>query len=832
MGPEEIQRLRINSVDAFNDNSSVSRASESKTSESINGFGYDDRPMVDDVEITNKRSEGATPKTVFIDDLRKQLSLGTFFKDETKAPKEELVKYLKEKSKGTEFEQAVNGYIEQLNQPNVNFKKMYDQAKNDSVQTEIVSAFEVISIVEARRKTADVFNKIMNDKGNDFTAAINYIEANPEITGARNYKGDLITDEDGNSAVDATYKEYLATSMEAELGACIMELKSSGKFDNLKDNKEIRDAVLEVHNQHVKNSGKASEDFVSDSAFESYVKGRGDLTSHATLFEEREKAVMTRRKELKSVTWNEIEKGLGKSLAKKLKTKLDKYATKDKDGNATYDLSKLSTLIEDRVGDDWLINRAEDDMNPKSTHDAEFYFITSAYRAEIGESALKPKEARKIAEFCGYKVQPKDRTPNIIKMLSAGAEGAVTSSLAHMAGMAFVNVTQTVMIYEGDIVLDMIQQVVQSPVWLGLPGAAVAGALLPTVRKLIIGDVVFEKECFSKDDYDNTKVAYTNKNEYEKYLKLEHPQSYSVIKPLLDMYEADSAGNWNHAKFFNDLRQAAGLGSRLNCAEIEALIIKLGGKKVEPPIVQNELDILTSYREQEVEDFSQPIIESETVPEDKQDENIFFSKGARRSSWKKLVEDVYNCGDDGSLAQKYGLSRSIRMLKIAQAITDGNYEEDRLVELEKKSRKKGGLRNEPGIDYGTYQSMLLGNTMPGKLKLPTFLAGVERCFISEDEHELWAPKAADPGEGHVVKKPKNPAVGTATYNNVVGYQMEKQSQYGIGSPGQGNTWHSDMESFDKDLEGRLQEHPEANVRDGVEPEEFEKITKKKESEEE
>ena len=65
-----------------------------------------------------------------------------------------------------------------------------------------------------------------------------------------------------------------------------------------------------------------------------------------------------------------------------------------------------------------------------------------------------------------------------------------------------------------------------------------------------------------------------------------------------------------------------------------------------------------------------------------------FNKKAKNSSWKPLVNNLYNCNDDGTtLVGEFGESKAIRILKIAQAITDDNFSKERLESLYELSLK-------------------------------------------------------------------------------------------------------------------------------------------------
>ena len=155
----------------------------------------------------------------------------------------------------------------------------------------------------------------------------------------------------------------------------------------------------------------------------------------------------------------------------------------------------------------------------------------------------------------------------------------------------------------------------------------------------------------------------------------------------------------------------------------------------------------------------------------------------------------------------YGLKKAIYILKIAQAITDGNYSRERMEELYNLAIKGASkLKNVPGVDYGTYYSVLMGN-FPSSVKLPRVLCyevddagrpvagtGIERCEISDDEHELVAPPATN--TQNAPAPAKGPAVGKRTQ------QVVRQGEH----------WQGDLYFF-QDENGQVHEYESREERD-------------------
>ena len=93
----------------------------------------------------------------------------------------------------------------------------------------------------------------------------------------------------------------------------------------------------------------------------------------------------------------------------------------------------------------------------------------------------------------------------------------------------------------------------------------------------------------------------------------------------------------------------------------------------------------------------------------------------RRTSWLKIAHQ-YDC-----LVEKYTLNGAIRILKIVQAITNGDYSEKNIEELYRRSKQgRDKMKDVKGLDYNVYCNMLDANVLSDKVKVPDTIANCPR----------------------------------------------------------------------------------------------------------
>ncbi len=244
--------------------------------------------------------------------------------------------------------------------------------------------------------------------------------------------------------------------------------------------------------------------------------------------------------------------------------------------------------------------------------------------------------------------------------------------------------------------------------------AAVLSVLVSALTALILGGDRTETSCISVSDYDKDDEMYTDPNKFKAYIlnTTENSKKAAKMCKVVDKYVAAYGDKW-HEEFWNDLREDAGYGSRMN---------------------PDECHMFLTYRNPVKKETPKPEQKPEPKPEDKyfqtmvceKEETENFDIDVRKidgthTGWAQIVKGYEGCWD-GVLAQ-----RPLRAIKVIQAITDGDYSAARLKELVNKTLQVGNnaakLRAEmgdiSGFDVEIYIQVLQAN-MPGKeVKVPT-----------------------------------------------------------------------------------------------------------------
>ena len=174
--------------------------------------------------------------------------------------------------------------------------------------------------------------------------------------------------------------------------------------------------------------------------------------------------------------------------------------------------------------------------------------------------------------------------------------------------------------------------------------------------------------------------------------------------------EVEGIAAWNRLGLIDQLNEIAGLGSNLNKHEAYGASTKPLQYKL---IMQNNVDkkvgpepdnIAPGVESEPQAEPVKPLFKKEIVDQTEPVERFY---GANMfSSWDPLIELYPN------LANQQGMTRpkAARMLKVMQAITDGNYDFDRLKRLTDLSySNRNALKEEKGFDYTTFASVLEAN---------------------------------------------------------------------------------------------------------------------------
>lgn len=731
-----------------------------------------------------------------------------------------LKAYLDKNITNKELRAEIDGYIQEIEAVDDPVKYLDMFGAND-VKDMILQVY----VKEELRKAEDELTTLWaTDKTVNFTTKL------------ENLRTGKYKDDDGNiqsrdyntyprtpyqaAAMQVFQDEVIPNEMETTLRRSLVKLGKEGYLKDL----SIDEVVLQtaIQQKSIENS-RANENMV-DKEYESYVRKRSGLGG----LTKRHEAVESRRKELMSIKKEDVQKALGKKS--KAYKAIEGYMEKNKNDDGTYNLSALSDALLAGIGYDFNLSRSRDNERREINNTAvimveglESRNIPPLEGIDVDALAKnKDKIVKELAKFCGFGVEGRDHTPKLWKAVKQTGEAIAVGGAVHCIApnvrkiilnndvIANINIhidngtgiglntTQIIDVFQNiEVTIPMCFNLLQA-----LGTGAAAGLVISVLEDLIFGnDIEFEKTCFNTDDFLQGDPKYTNLENYRKHLqtrdRINGTNTYGRVKFLLDKCEkeakenprTDGKGDWYYEEFLDLLHMVAGLGSNLNCAEIAGakMYAKAEPKEVKPVEVEIakaekhwHTDAKKEFRKTEFD-------ESEL----KDDEKVLYSKKADASSWAKLIEDIYNCSPDGkSLKDTLGASKATRILKIIQAITDNDYSRERLDKLYELSLKgASNLKNIQGLDYGKYYSILLGDTMPVPLKLPTAIyyekdengnikkdengdiVGITRCNISEDEHELVAPKA----KKHPDKAPRisqGAAVGKVQRNKEVVVENE------------------------------------------------------------
>ena len=217
-------------------------------------------------------------------------------------------------------------------------------------------------------------------------------------------------------------------------------------------------------------------------------------------------------------------------------------------------------------------------------------------------------------------------------------------------------------------------------------------------------------------------------DEYVERVKDENPEYAEVFEMFAKAFVKED-GNWDRTGYRGFLDEIAG-SDKLNRDELRSRLINYKDNLKNTPVDEKQDD-----KKDEVNNGPEKneVIGYEYNYNTSKEVKVPTTDG-KKTSWPKLAQQ-YEC-----LVENYGLSDAIRMLKIAQAITDGDYSEERLVELLNTSRKGAShMKNIEGLDYDTYDNVLHATLLSayeydedGKIKegtgvkVPDVLAGCKK----------------------------------------------------------------------------------------------------------
>lgn len=438
---------------------------------------------------------------------------------------------------------------------------------------------------------------------------------------------------------------------------------------------------------------------------------------------------------IEAVTLDEINENLPKSLVRKLEKAYLSKENRNEDG--TYNFKKLYDAIGQRMGADaWVMKSESEQMN-------EYKHIKDDFEA-LGIEELTEKELKELIDFCGGTVAPKDRTAK-----TAAKEGAKNIGLGALIGllnghhidleqtMQFTLKTDTIENFVADLEkagydieelkkkgldidskngrLRLHQELLTDTHLVTTIAGAIEGFAAGFLATVIFGKERLEGDCVSLSDFTINDSKYTNYEEYKKYITEKHPAvKANALLAIVEEFKKED-GTIDVAAYNSYLNEIAGIGSKLNCLELE---YAGRGKKSEqpaPPVLNDDIDI-------EDEDINSATVHQEEKPEVKIGYHKHETKA--RDTWEGIVKQYYP-----ELVAQYGLwgkNGAIKQLQRAMSTKNGVFDADAFRTLINQSNLKKELNIPTQILIGDvtydiqYNERVQGHFVEGGDKNATF----------------------------------------------------------------------------------------------------------------
>ena len=440
--------------------------------------------------------------------------------------------------------------------------------------------------------------------------------------------------------------------------------------------------------------------------------------------------------EIANISEDELKKELGGKLVDKLRGK-----NFIKPENGHYNLTNLQEVLIEYVGNDLMLNRStQTEVTELKNLQDKLYELTGA---EFSISEIKD-----LVKFTGLKYEKRDRSWKTL--LGATAIGAGSGALGAGMNQRNLNVTQKVNIKiganyagvileqldsaatssqnsDGTITISVLQNVIKNADLSKILAGAGVGALIGALGGLVIGeDKQFEPACISLSAITDIVNNAKSLEEAQEALNKKYPDSRgTLLSAIAQAISEENTGDWK-MKFLAELTKIGGKGSIINCEE-------LSGNKFVTEEVKDNTEETVEEPKKEDNFFATKDVEAK---EAEYETNFVPTVDGRCSSWQKLAEQ-YECIKDLEIPAEYkNCNRkksqlTVRMLKVAQAITDGDYSLDRMLKLAEASfasrnSKYENMKNIEGIDYNVLVATMNAELMSNKVKMPEYLAGCER----------------------------------------------------------------------------------------------------------
>ena len=535
---------------------------------------------------------------------------------------------------------------------------------------------------------------------------------------------------------------------------------SDEAFDELK--KYISGDSKIVHDERIKTTkGETLKDVKKELKSE---VAKGDKVATKTIKEHKgtqKTAARHNRYESNYVDLGQVsEKYLIDELGEKLYEKLNRsYLYEHQNEDRSYNVRSLAEKILYRAGYDYVVNQSKD------IEASELRNIQVELKQLTGQD-FSEGEVKKLLKLSAIDREKNDRGKALAKALPLGT---VPAAIAGFLSSAKLNVTQTVNITmasseaskiiedlksqgitadtvnltDGQVGIRIRQEVLKDPRALNTLMSAGIGILASAVLALIFGEgKEFEKSCIALADFDFKNERYTDFEQYEKYVKERYPEAKANAIIALAELCKDENGKLDAAKYDSMMKQIAGVGSNMNCAELKGGSLYATDKVTETKTEKEE-------QCEEGEDCKAIVTEEKTKDKEITEDLTKIHNTTYGDTWQGLVEAYYpdlieKCGG------LWGKNGAIRALKVALANGDA--------EVLKK--------------------LLNGGNLPQTIKLPSSINGVER-----QDGTVKKQKVSGNGKSQLKEVGKDEIKvtqipGTTTYKAIDGCDEKQDPAYG------------------------------------------------------
>lgn len=463
--------------------------------------------------------------------------------------------------------------------------------------------------------------------------------------------------------------------------------------------------------------------------------------------------------ELKTITEKDLKEKLGNKLFNKLAGQYGAgYLSKVKNEDGTYDLTALVEVFSNRMGNDYEIDKQQNAIS-------EYHLIKQGLEGEFNAKTnglidldLTKKEYEKLRDLCAVELAPKDHSfaTNVLnlKRLRDAGIGAMASFLTAQTDIDHIEMNFTMDIkhaqefheqLKGYGVSTSIQEYGTTAVvgfehldiedirGLQALGGAAVGLIGGALLSMIIGTEKQEQACISTLDFQESDKDFSS---YCDRIDREYPAEKAVlIKGLVGMFYDEDTNTFNLTDYRLFLDNAAGQGSLFGCDEVNGTRIKY----------------IKEYKPEEKKQDQTPVTPEDphtvAVKDVKAKDAVYKEVptiDGTRTTWDKVAEmyddecfeeldlkDYPNC-----LKRKGELK--VRLIKVAQAVTNGDYSAENLLKLAEasfaaKTREYTELQNYEGIDHETLVNTMNATEL-GKVKVPDKLAGCNRETTTVNEN--------------------------------------------------------------------------------------------------